>query len=65
MAHSQLIPQMGLGKTIQAISIAKIYEHEWPLLIITPSSLRLVWRDELIKWLPDLKEWDISVVLTG
>lgn len=56
---------MGLGKTIQAIAIAKVYEHDWPLLVISPSSLRLVWRDELMKWLPDLKERDISVVITG
>eukprot|EP00960_Hanusia_phi_P077758 768738-Hanusia_phi.AAC.5 len=36
--------EMGLGKTVQAIAVAKYYEKEWPLLIVTPSPLRLVWK---------------------
>ena len=35
---------MGLGKTIQAICVACYYRPEWPLLIITPSSLRITWQ---------------------
>ena len=35
---------MGLGKTIQAICVASYYRTEWPLLIITPSSLRITWQ---------------------
>lgn len=31
---------MGLGKTIQALGIAHYYYSEWPLLIVTPSSMR-------------------------
>ena len=41
---------MGVGKTIQAISIAYLFRNDWPLLIICPSSLRLTWRDEIINW---------------
>jgi len=31
---------MGLGKTIQALGIAHYYKESWPLLIVTPSSVR-------------------------
>jgi SWI/SNF-related matrix-associated actin-dependent regulator 1 of chromatin subfamily A len=34
---------MGLGKTVQALSVAWYYCRDWPLLIICPSSLRLTW----------------------
>ena len=44
---------MGVGKTIQALGIAYIYKQDWPLLIITPASLKFIWRDEILKWLPD------------
>ncbi len=50
---------MGVGKTIQAISIAYLYKKDWPLLIITPSSLRFNWRDEVMNWLNHIKEEDI------
>eukprot|EP00172_Hildenbrandia_rubra_P000371 Plantae.Rhodophyta-Hildenbrandia_rubra.ctg11719.p1 GENE.Plantae.Rhodophyta-Hildenbrandia_rubra.ctg11719~~Plantae.Rhodophyta-Hildenbrandia_rubra.ctg11719.p1 ORF type:complete len:985 (+),score=150.95 Plantae.Rhodophyta-Hildenbrandia_rubra.ctg11719:121-3075(+) len=42
---------MGLGKTVQAIAIASVYRQEWPLLIVCPSSLRLNWKEELLRWL--------------
>jgi SNF2 family DNA or RNA helicase len=42
--------EMGVGKTIQAISIAYLYRKDWPLMIICPSSLRLTWRDEILTW---------------
>ena len=37
---------------VQAIGIAACYPQEWPLLVICPSSMRLVWYDALINWLP-------------
>ena len=46
--------EMGVGKTIQAIGISSIYKENWPVLILCPSSLKLVWRDELKNWLSDL-----------
>ena len=52
---------MGLGKTIQAIGIASYYCRDWPLLIICPSSVRMMWADALVRWLPSLEHQDIIV----
>ncbi|XP_063068572.1 DNA annealing helicase and endonuclease ZRANB3 [Engraulis encrasicolus] len=54
--------EMGLGKTIQAISVASMYRHQWPLLIVVPSSLKYPWIEELERWLPDLQPGDINLV---
>ncbi len=32
--------EMGLGKTVQAAALALCYRDEWPVLVVTPSSLR-------------------------
>lgn len=57
---------MGLGKTLQAIAVARVYMADWPLLIICPSSLRLNWKEELLRWLEDdLVEDEIRVLMTG
>ena len=55
---------MGLGKTIQAIAIAACYRSEWPLLIISPSSVRMNWGEEFKKWL-EVCPLDINVVMTA
>jgi SNF2 family DNA or RNA helicase len=31
--------EMGVGKTIQALGIAIVYQKDWPVLILCPSSL--------------------------
>ncbi|XP_036396711.1 DNA annealing helicase and endonuclease ZRANB3 [Megalops cyprinoides] len=54
--------EMGLGKTIQAISVAYMYRHEWPLLIVVPSSLKYPWIEEMEKWIPELAPEDINLV---
>lgn len=56
------VPQMGLGKTIQAISVACIYRQQWPLLVVVPSSLRYPWIEELERWVPELLPGDINLV---
>ncbi|KAF6256809.1 P-loop containing nucleoside triphosphate hydrolase protein [Scenedesmus sp. NREL 46B-D3] len=43
--------EMGLGKTVQACALAKCYQAEWPVLVVTPSSLRLSWAAALYDWL--------------
>ncbi|PIK44326.1 putative regulator of chromatin subfamily A-like protein 1-like [Apostichopus japonicus] len=56
---------MGLGKTIQAICIACYYRTEWPLLIVSPSSMRYSWAEAFEKWVPSLDPEDIHVVGSG
>ncbi|GIX99313.1 hypothetical protein CEXT_815451 [Caerostris extrusa] len=56
---------MGLGKTIQAIAIANYYSEDWPLLIVTPSSVRYSWEQSFHKWLPSLDKFEISVINSG
>jgi len=43
--------EMGLGKTVQAIASMAIWEEEWPLLILSPSSARYHWENEFRHWL--------------
>ncbi|KAF7688242.1 hypothetical protein HF521_014248 [Silurus meridionalis] len=54
--------EMGLGKTVQAISVAYLYRHEWPLLIVVPSSMKYPWIEELERWIPELLPDDINLV---
>eukprot|EP00741_Cyanophora_paradoxa_P019818 tig00021168_g19126.t1 len=42
--------EMGLGKTVQALGAALFYRREWPLLIITPSSLKYSWCEAFESW---------------
>ncbi|XP_076821185.1 SWI/SNF-related matrix-associated actin-dependent regulator of chromatin subfamily A-like protein 1 isoform X1 [Clavelina lepadiformis] len=61
-----LADDMGLGKTVQSICVAAYYQSKWPLLIICPSSVRLMWKEALLRWLPSrLNDDDVTVVLTG
>lgn len=43
--------EMGLGKTIQALAIAATYVEDWPVLVVAPGPLRLVWQAEIRAWL--------------
>ena len=56
-----------LGKTIQAIATAAYYANDWPLLVVCPSSVRLTWKSELLKWLgfSSLKDEDILELSSG
>ena len=56
---------MGLGKTVQAIALARLFRHEWPLLVIAPPSMKLAWADELEKWLPDMDASCVHMVAHG
>uniref|UniRef100_A0A8C3HJ49 SWI/SNF-related matrix-associated actin-dependent regulator of chromatin subfamily A-like protein 1 n=1 Tax=Chrysemys picta bellii TaxID=8478 RepID=A0A8C3HJ49_CHRPI len=50
-----LADDMGLGKTIQAICIAAYYRKEWPLLVVTPSSVRFTWAEDESHFLKNTK----------
>lgn len=56
---------MGLGKTLQALSIAYYYKDEWPLLIVVPSSMKYPWIEEIEKWIVDLQPGDINLIRSG
>ncbi|NXH59387.1 SMAL1 protein, partial [Rhabdornis inornatus] len=60
-----LADDMGLGKTIQAICIAAYYQQEWPLLVVTPSSVRFTWEEAFHRWLPSLSPGSTNVIVSG
>lgn len=45
--------EMGCGKSAQALGVVAAY-NLWPVLIICPACMRLVWAEELETWLPAL-----------
>ena len=53
---------MGVGKTLQAIAITSAYRHEGSVLVILPASLRLMWAEEIERWVPQLRPGDIHIV---
>ncbi|XP_040990338.1 SWI/SNF-related matrix-associated actin-dependent regulator of chromatin subfamily A-like protein 1 isoform X4 [Juglans microcarpa x Juglans regia] len=57
-----LADEMGLGKTLQAIAVSACIQDSWPVLILTPSSLRLHWASMIQQWL-DIPPSDILVLL--
>ncbi|XP_068663502.1 uncharacterized protein [Aristolochia californica] len=58
-----LADEMGLGKTLQAIAFASCVRDSWPVLILSPSSLRLHWASTIMEWL-QISPIDILVVLS-
>jgi len=56
-----LADEMGVGKTIQAISLAYIYRDSWPVLIVCPGSMKYSWKGEIQTWL-GLKEKRINII---
>lgn len=56
---------MGLGKTYQALAIASYYRHEWPLLIVTTSSMRETWQRTIHDLLPSVPMMNIAVLSSG
>ncbi|KAI9244115.1 P-loop containing nucleoside triphosphate hydrolase protein [Phascolomyces articulosus] len=56
--------EMDLGKTVQAIAIAYSYLDEWPVLVVCPSSVRITWKNELLRW-TDIVEHEIGIITQG
>ena len=63
-----LADEMGLGKTIQIIGLINLLEYNsldlLDVLIVCPNSLKLNWRNELLKWLVK-KDREILVVYSN
>ncbi|MFA5174595.1 MAG: DEAD/DEAH box helicase [Candidatus Pacearchaeota archaeon] len=57
---SLLGDEPGLGKSIQALSVTRINQAE-KVLIVCPSTLKLNWKDEILKWFPE----EYITVITG
>jgi SWI/SNF-related matrix-associated actin-dependent regulator 1 of chromatin subfamily A len=54
---------MGLGKTLTSLTtMAHYHPHEWPLLVICPSSLRYTWPAEVEKFCPTFAVGAVRVV---
>ncbi|XP_050347742.1 SWI/SNF-related matrix-associated actin-dependent regulator of chromatin subfamily A-like protein 1 [Nymphalis io] len=53
---------MGLGKTFQALAIASYYRHDWPLLIVTTSSMRETWQSKINELLPSIPMMNIAIL---
>jgi len=58
-----LADEMGLGKTVQALAVAAHFQDDWPICIISPSSVKFNWLIELSNWLSDIVDQDTIVVL--
>lgn len=43
--RAMIADDMGLGKTLQAIAVMSYYREDWPLLVVCPSSVRMVWAE--------------------
>lgn len=50
-----LADEMGVGKSVQALAIATCYRDQWPLLVVAPAALRLVWVEQIEVWLPGVR----------
>lgn len=57
--------QMGLGKTLQALSVAYYYRHKWPILIVVPASLKYPWVEEVERWFPEIEPGAINMIQNG
>jgi SWI/SNF-related matrix-associated actin-dependent regulator 1 of chromatin subfamily A len=50
---------------VQAIAVSCHYSDDWPVLVICPSSLRLNWQDEFMRWVPGMGKHRVHVILKG
>ncbi|XP_058804716.1 SWI/SNF-related matrix-associated actin-dependent regulator of chromatin subfamily A-like protein 1 [Phymastichus coffea] len=55
---------MGLGKTRQALGLAHYYKNDWPLIIVTPSSVRYQWSEAIIENLSSVPAQSIQHIVS-
>ncbi|CAG9765867.1 unnamed protein product [Ceutorhynchus assimilis] len=56
---------MGLGKTFQALAIMNYYRNDWPLLIVTTASMKNVWEETILKYIPSISIMEIQYMITS
>jgi superfamily II DNA or RNA helicase len=56
--------QMGLGKTVQALA-AMQHEDTFPALVICPASIKIQWKKEADKWLPNRMTFIVNGLRNG
>ncbi|CAH1183107.1 unnamed protein product [Phaedon cochleariae] len=56
---------MGLGKTFQAMAIMHYYKEDWPLLIVTKSTIKSVWEETIANYLPSVPLMGIQYMDSG
>ena len=49
--YSSISFLMVVGKTIQALASTVLFQTDWPVLVVCPSSARYHWRAEILNWL--------------
>lgn len=54
---------MGIGKSIEALALAAVYRHNWPCIIMCPTSLKLNWKDQVLMWLNELVAENEVIIL--
>jgi SWI/SNF-related matrix-associated actin-dependent regulator 1 of chromatin subfamily A len=54
--------EMGVGKTIQGIATACAFRDEWPVFVLCPASVKLNWREEFMRWYPELEKKDFYLL---
>ena len=42
--------------------LSPFLKDEWPLLVVVPASLRLLWAEELERWLPHLRPKSVHII---
>lgn len=52
-----------MGKSVQSLACCLIYPQSLPFLVICPSALKHVWKDEVGKWLKDKVSSDQVVIV--
>ena len=61
IGHSGLTSSVSRFLRVEVLLVGNLQE-EWPLLVIVPAAMRLVWAEELEKWLPSVRPSRIHVI---
>ncbi|XP_057660326.1 SWI/SNF-related matrix-associated actin-dependent regulator of chromatin subfamily A-like protein 1 [Diorhabda carinulata] len=56
---------MGLGKTFQALAISNYYSEDWPLLIVTTSTMKTQWEETIANYLPSVSILQVQYIVSG